>query len=296
VIDRIRTTLEKQGNGVTPAPTSGPGEAGELARRAAASGADLVLVAGGDGTINEALQGVAGSETAFAVLPGGTANVLATELGLPRDPEEAAAVLPQWMPERISAGLLRPPEGRPRYFLMMAGVGLDAHVVATVDLELKKKIGKLAYWISGFGQLGRRFPQFTVRAGEESILSSFTLAARVRNYGGDLEIAREACLLDDYFEMVSFEGERSFRYIKYFTGVVANRLDKLAGVVIRKVRELEFEPAAGEEIFVQVDGELAGKLPAKVEIVPDALTLLMPAEFREKFSSCASASAASDRR
>ncbi len=279
----VRQVLEREGGRVVPAPTSVPGEATQLARQAVAGGADLVLVAGGDGTVNEALNGVVGSAVPFGIVPLGTANVLAAELGLPRDPEKAAAAIGGCVAERISVGLLRPAGTAPRYFLLMAGVGLDARVVVSVDPELKKKLGKLAYWIGGFSQLGRQLPQFEVTFAGMTLRSSYTLAARVRNYGGDLAIARNACLLDDYFEVVAFEGEDSFLYLKYFTGVLANLLDGMDGVSIRKARELDFRVPSGEEVFVQVDGELAGRLPARVEIVPDALTLLMPAAFREKF-------------
>jgi len=194
------------------------------------------------------------------------------------------AELSEWEAERISVGRLEAAATKPRYFLLMAGVGLDAQIVVTVDPQLKKKLGKLAYWLGGLGQLGRHFPEFLVSAAGESWPSSFTLVSRVRNYGGDIEIARNACLLDDYFEMVAFQGKESFRYLKYFTGVLANLLDRMEGVVIRKVRRLEFTTLGPDDIFVQVDGEPAGHLPATVEIVPDALTLLMPAAFRRRFA------------
>lgn len=286
VIHRAAEVLRNLGNGVNLVPTSGPKEARTLARRAVAGGADLVLVAGGDGTINEAMNGVVLSNTPMGVLPLGTANVLATELGLARSTEEVAALVPGLVQERISVGFLQTAEGQSRYFAMMAGIGLDAHIVVNVDLELKKKLGKLAYWIGGFAQLGQKFPEFQVTIEGVPTRSSFTLAARVRNYGGDIEIAKSACLLDDYFEVVAFEGEDSFQYLKYFTGVLANLLDDMKGVTIKKAREIEFTCPRDSNVYVQVDGELAGKLPATIEIVPDALTLLMPAAVRTKFSGC----------
>ena len=255
-----------------------------LAREAVAAGADLVVVAGGDGTINETLNGLVGRAVPLAVLPLGTANVLATEMGLPKSPIRAVASLPALVPNRISVGHIQPTGAEPRHFLLMAGVGLDAHIVGNVDLDLKKHLGKLAYWVGGFSQLGRKFPQFEVTANGDSLDSSFALVSRVRNYGGDLEIARSASLLDDHFEMVAFEGQDSFRYLKYLTGVLANSLDKMKGVSIRKVREVEFRAKTDSEIFVQVDGELAGQVPATVKIVPDALTLLMPPSIHDRYA------------
>lgn len=250
---------------------------------AADRGADVVVVAGGDGTINEALNGLIGTAARLAVLPLGTGNVLATEMGFRGSAEQAAESIGELVDYHVSAGLLRPTGRNPRHFLLMAGIGLDASIVIDLDPELKKWFGKLAYWIGGIAQLGRRFAEFDVTADGESLVSSFTLASRVRNYGGDIEIARSVSLLDDFFETVAFEGEDSFRYLRYFTGVVAHALERTPGVTIRKARRLSFAPRSEEPIFVQVDGELAGRLPATVEIVPDALTLLMPATLGRRY-------------
>jgi len=283
-IPASREVLEARGNAVTLAPTGGPGEARSLARQAVEYGADLVLAAGGDGTINEVINGVVGSVVPLGVLPLGTANVLATELGLTGKTEEIAAVIPDLAAERISVGLVRPTAAEPRYFAMMAGIGLDAHIARSVDLDLKKRLGKIAYWIGGFGQLGRKFPEFDVTLGGRKLRSSFTLAARVRNYGGDLEIAKTASLLEDYFEVVVFEGEDSFQYLKYLTGVLANRLDRMMGVTVAQARQLALTCPPGHDVYVQVDGEAAGQLPATIEIVPNALTLLAPEGFRRKMA------------
>jgi len=260
--------------------TEGPGHATELARRAAETGADLVLVASGDGVLNEAINGLVYTPVTLGVLPAGTANVLASEFSLARSPAAVAELLPQLVPCRVSVGRLEATGAPPRYFLLMAGVGVDAQIVATIDPELKKRLGKLAYWLGGFDQLGRRFPEFRVRVNGDDRRSSFALASRVRNYGGDLEIAKRVSLLEDYFELVCFEGEDSFRYLKYLTGVLARVHDKMEGVSIQQVREVRFEPLEVQPILVQVDGELAGKLPARIELVPEALTLLVPPQLR----------------
>jgi len=216
-------------------------------------------------------------------LPLGTANVLATEMGFRGSAEQAAHSLGELVDYRVSAGRLTPTGRNPRYFLLMAGIGLDANIVIDLDPELKKWLGKIAYWLGSVVMLGRRFTEFDVNLEGETISSSFTLVSRVRNYGGDIEIARDVSLLDDYFEMVAFEGEDSFRYIRYFTGVVARALERTPGVTIRKVRKLDLTPRSEEPVFVQVDGEVAGSLPATIELIPDALTLLMPASIADRF-------------
>lgn len=263
-------------------PTAGPGTAGQIARAAIDRGADLILAAGGDGTINEIANGMVGSEVPLGVLPAGTANVLGNELKLGRTMERAAESLAHSVKERVAVGLLTSAEGFSRYFLLMTGAGLDADIVYSLNLRLKDAFGKVAYWIGGFAKIGRRIPEFTVGANGRDYRTSFALASRVRNYGGDLEIAPSISLLDDEFELVLFEGESSFRYLRYMLGVVTRRLQGVPGVTILRTRQAVFSPPAGVRVHLQVDGEYTGVAPASVEIVPNALTLLVPPDFRTR--------------
>ena len=172
-------------------PTRGRGTAGIIAREHIGRGADLVIVAGGDGTINEAAEGMLHSAVPLAILPGGTANVLANEIGLGTRIERAAARLEECRPRRISVGHLTCDGGRvSRHFLLMAGIGFDAYVVHHVDGKLKSRTGKFAYWVAGLGRL--RLPPGGVSGGfgGPERRCSFALVSKVRNYGGDFEIAR----------------------------------------------------------------------------------------------------------
>ena len=101
----------------------------------------------------------------------------------------------------------------------------------------------------------------------------------MRNYGGDFEIARSVRLFDDQFEMVLFQGDSTLRYVKYFTGLMLNRVENMKGVAVVRTREATLAAADDQPVFVQIDGELAGRLPATVRIVPDALTLMAPPEY-----------------
>src|SRR6266545_6414326 len=204
-LEEARALLEKAGGKVSLVATTGPGTAGALARRAIAQGADLILAAGGDGTVNEMLEGVVGSPVAFGVLPAGTANVLATEAGIPASVIRAARALADYVPKRISVGRLAR-DGASRHFLCMAGIGLDAHVVYHLSAPLKAKLGKAAYWVSAFSRVGRDLHEFEVTVDGRQHLCSFALVSKVKNYGGDLTIASGASLLDDRFEVVLFEG------------------------------------------------------------------------------------------
>ena len=283
LIDGSLRALRDAGIQAEAVATTGPGTAPAITRRCMKDGADLILVAGGDGTINEVVNGMIYSNVPLGILPAGTANVLATELAIGKRPETAARALPECVPERIAAGRIvnhLSPEGR--HFLLMAGVGLDAHIVYRITAGMKATLGKAAYWAGGFSQLGRRFPEFAVEVDGASYRASFALVARVRNYGGDLEIAPRISLFEDEFEVVLFSGQSSFVYLKYMLGVVTRRIEGMQGVTIVRARKVSCSGPEDTAIHAQVDGEYAGRLPLNIEIQPDALTLLVPPGFRKR--------------
>jgi diacylglycerol kinase (ATP) len=243
-------------------------------------GADLILVLGGDGTINEvingmhggAVGGLLGSDVHLGVLPGGTANVLAMELGLGSRLERAIDRLSRCVPKRVSLGKIWQSDQPARHFLMMAGAGFDAQVVCDLNPVLKAKLGKLAYWVAGFSQIVKRVGQMETRINGDTYSCGFTLASRVRNYGGDLELARGASLLSNDFETVIFEGSNPLRYAFYMLAVTVKQVQKMPGV--HTVRSTRVELIGDAPI--QIDGEYVGRSPATIEIVRDALTLLVP--------------------
>jgi diacylglycerol kinase family enzyme len=257
-------------------PTGAPSHATELAREAIAQGADLILVFGGDGTINEVINGMALSTVPLGILPGGTANVLAMEIGLGSRIERAIGRLGESVERRVSIGRLSGRGIEPRYFVAMGGVGLDATIVHRVNASLKAGAGKMAYWIAGFTHLVQRVGQFETCVNGDPRRCGFALVARVRNYGGDLEIASGASLLTNDFEVVLFEGSNPLRYAAYLLGVGLRRVQAMPGVKTFRAARVEFSGDA----HVQIDGEYAGRGPVTFEIVPDGLTLLIPETYR----------------
>ena len=271
--------LQDNGSHVELFATPGPQQAGELAAKAADNGCELVLAAGGDGTINEAINGIAGSGVQFGILPGGTANVLANEMGFSNRPDHAARQLLHAVPVRIALGLLERPDKPSHYFVLMAGVGLDARIVYELDLDLKSRLGKLAYWHGGLRQFGRPVPRFRVAVNGADYCASFALITRVRNYGGDFEIARQVRLTDNDFEVVIFQNNQWQDYVRFFGAVMTNRLYNTEGVTITRTTRVEADSAQDQRIYIQVDGESQGALPVSISLVPDALTLLMPKRY-----------------
>jgi diacylglycerol kinase family enzyme len=216
----------------------------------------------------------------LAILPAGTANVLAMEMKLGGRLEVAAQRLEECQPHRIAVGRLVCESGRvSRHFMLMAGIGLDAHIVYNVNAAIKARVGKLAYWVAGWSLLGQRLGHFTVEAQGRELDCSFALISKVRNYGGDFEIARTVTLMDDEFEIVLLEGRSTIRYVKYFAGMMLNTLAGMKGATVLRSNRLTVTGPSDSRIYVQIDGEFAGHLPAEIRIVPDALTLLIPPQY-----------------
>ncbi len=260
--------------------TEGPSTAGAIAKREIDAGASTVFVCGGDGTVNEVAQALEGTGVPLGILPGGTACVLANELGLGNDPGRAADLLATALPREIAAGRLRRPDGSSRLFLLMAGVGFDARIVHGLDLSLKDKIGKLAYWLGALRQLGTTLEEFDVEIGGTTRRCSFALVSRVRNYGGDVDLARGASLLSERFEVLVFEGRSVLRFPLYFLAILTGMSSRMKGLTILPATEATATPRPGETVHMQVDGEYAGPIPASFEIVPSAIRLLVPESFK----------------
>ena len=275
ILKSITGILSGAGWQPQPLPTKAPGDATRLAKEAVAGGADLILVLGGDGTVNEVINGMAHSSAVLGVLPGGTANVFAIETGFGSRVTRAAHKLTTSVEKRIALGKFTNSDGE-RYFLLMGGVGFDASIVLDVNSELKAKTGKFAYWVAGFAQALRRVPQFEVHTNGARKFSGFTLVSRVRNYGGDLEIARRASLLRDDFQVVALEGTTAIRYASYLAGVGAHCLGVLPGVTDLHAASVECHG----DVPVQLDGEYAGRTPGRFEIIKDSLSLLLPSGYR----------------
>ena len=282
-IDAAAALLNQQGIRLQVVPTTGPASARQLAREAVEQGTNLILVCGGDGTINEVVNGMAGSRVPLGVLPGGTANVLAHELRLPRSPERVARTLLAWEPRRIALGCVRwpDPQQEQRYFLSLAGIGFDAYIIRHLSETFKRNWGKLAYTAEAVRQWWRfDYRAFDCRFDGRTLKPTFAVVARTRRYAGSFRLAPKADLFGDYFIACIFYGAGRLNYLKYVAGLATGLLSAYKDVELTRTQRLEFSlpPGAEEQTrpYIEVDGELTGRLPAKIEIVPDALTLLVP--------------------
>ncbi|HEX7174051.1 MAG TPA: diacylglycerol kinase family protein [Pyrinomonadaceae bacterium] len=274
-VGRFREELERRGVHVELLSTAGPRDAERLAREGVARGLREVIVAGGDGTVNEALQGLVGSGARVGVWPAGTANVLARHLGLPFDAEGAARAVASGRTRRITLGrAVEEESGRSRFFFLMAGVGLDASVVKNVRPRLKKRVGEAAYWFSGFAHLAHWRPRiFTVEVEGREYPATYAAVGKAPWYGGGLSLTPRARLDAGEFEVCLINTRSRLRYLRLLSHAVRGGAPEgTRGVTYLRARRLR---ATGDAL-VQTDGELTGRLPMTFEVVTEGVEIVVP--------------------
>jgi YegS/Rv2252/BmrU family lipid kinase len=282
-LDAARHIFAAGGIQADLAETTGPGHATEIASQAAHEGRQLVIACGGDGTLNEIVNGLAahqnGHRVPLALLPGGTANILAKELDLPWDIPSAAEKLVRGTVKEIALGLATPLEQpeKKKYFLSVGGAGPDGMIVYSIDLGLKARVGILAYWWEGVREVFRyKFPHFRVVSGDQKINASLVIVGRTQNYGGPFKITTEASLFEDHFEILTLGTQSGLRYLSYLPSLWLGKLRGTEGVEFFKTDSLICEPLDHNPIYAQIDGEPLARLPVEFKIVPRALKLLVP--------------------
>ena len=280
----VEAVLARSVGSVELRATGSPGHAGQLARGAADRGCDLVACLSGDGTVNEAVQALAGTQSpALLVLPGGTANVLVHEIGLPLQSAAAAAMLPTLTPATVRLGEVHfESTATTRYFLLMCGAGLDAAIAMRVSTELKRRLGQGAYWVSAASQCLRRFPKLRAiadRDAQPDRSCCLAVVSKSRMYGGRLVFTPGAHLLAEDLEASEVIGSSRLLCGSYLVAAALRSPQLWPGVRLRRCRELRLVPDGPVPVPVQVDGEVAGFLPARVSLSRAACTLLVPPEY-----------------
>ncbi len=269
-VSRICRLFAANGWAVIPQPTRGPETGAEVVREYA-SEIDGVIVLGGDGTVNEALPALAGSRLFLAVLPGGTANVVARELGTPLRLEEAVTAIARGEIRPVTLG-----KAGSRLFLAMAGIGFDARIVETLPSGLKRNLGKTAFALNALKVWRRyRFPAARFQTAGEAWEAPFAVVSNSRRYGGGFLMAPEASLEGPELDLLLFQSREKRRYLGYLYHLLRQDHTRAAGVVNRKIHHLEI--GGNTAIPFQVDGEPAGHLPVVIQSLPRALLLLFPA-------------------
>jgi diacylglycerol kinase (ATP) len=251
--------------------TSHPCDAEALARRAVAEGFTRIVAAGGDGTINEVANGLAGSHAALGVLPLGTVNVFAMELGLPAHDLELCWEIIQGANIR----LVDLPSANGKYFVQLGGVGLDAQVVKETSLALKRSFGPLSYLISAAQIAARQPPRLCVDSENAPVdEGSFVLIGNGRLYGGPFPFFKQAVIDDGLFDVVVFKRLGYLEIIKYLQDVVFSSDIRAPEVEYFQTQRLRL--TSEQDVPVELDGELAGGCPVEFRIEKKALPVLAP--------------------
>jgi YegS/Rv2252/BmrU family lipid kinase len=280
--------------------TDSRAHAEEKARQAVLAGCDTVFACGGDGTIHNLIQVLANTATALAILPIGTANALAHDLGLPMNVAAAARAALCASPRRIALGRVQylDLEGHPgsRFFIVAAGAGVDAHLFYKLHAGTKQRLGMTAYyskaWQLWFTHPMTRFlVEFAEASSQQACRADVTelMAVRIQNFGGVLqELAPGASLDRDDLRLIVCRTASRLAYLLYVTRGLLRSNWKVPGIDLAHSRRVscQYPPASASadgvpqsqpKVYVEADGELVGTLPAEITIAPNALTLLTPA-------------------
>ncbi|MEE8369540.1 MAG: diacylglycerol kinase family protein [Dehalococcoidia bacterium] len=252
--------------------TTRPREATAMAARAAEQGVPLIFVCGGDGTVSEAANGLAGSETALATIRGGTSNIWAREAGIPRRPVEAVRACVQGERRQVDLG-----RAGDRYFLLMAGFGLDGLITRNVSLSLKRRLGTTAYALTAVREAWRyRGAPLSLRLDGETHKANVLLlvAGNTRNYAGVTEVTPEARIDDGLLDVCIYEGRGRADIVMHTLRTLLRRHRRSSRVRYARVRRLEL--AYEEPLPLQLDGEAIVDSPTEVTVAPAALWVTVP--------------------
>jgi len=266
-------------------------EATVHARFAVAAGSDTVFACGGDGTIHDVIQGLAGTPVALAVLPFGTANALAHDLGIPLRPSDAAEMLVNGSVRRIPLGRIEYQDftgkSTSRYFTVAAGIGVDAHLFYKLTAELKNRSGMAAYYLKAWHLWAthrmRRFEaEYSNGTGhKQQALLTELLAVRIRFFGNILrELVPGAHLDCPDLRAVMCRTDSRNAYLQYVASTLLGWQPKIKGIDLVSCSEVACrvpeQADAADRVYVEADGELLGRLPARMSMEPDALSLVVP--------------------
>ena len=271
-LHKVLENLRRAGLIVTIEETTRRGDAEAMARRAATGDnrPDVVVAAGGDGTINEVANGLAGTDMILGIIPMGTANVLASELGMGAWSGPVSRALTDGIVKPIHMGDIGG-----RRFLMMAGVGYDARVVSRIDLKLKYRWGKGAYGLAGLMEwLEPPAPAFPVSIDGQPFETGWMIVTNGRRYAGKYIIAPNARLDAPSLTACLMPGTGRADMLRYLTAIGRGRLDREKDVRLIEAREVLVPDAPGA--LVEIDGDFHGGGPVRIALADETLRLLQP--------------------
>jgi YegS/Rv2252/BmrU family lipid kinase len=290
-IEKALAVLGQAGVEAEALETHAPGSAKTLALAAVRQGYDAVLACGGDGTVHETIQALVGTRVALGVVPLGTANALAQNLGLGRNPIQAVRALIKAEPTEFPVGRIFFNQNNGsrgwRYFTVAAGIGADALLMSSMDPLLKRRYGYALYMIQALKIWATHpFPLFETsfsingEANPRTAHASQLLAVRIRSFGGALGVlAPGASLRKKDLSIVAFKTRSRLEYLRFLLATLVGRqtFSRSIELLDADAVECRLPPGSKVDVFVEADGEVLGTLPARLELASETLTLLVPA-------------------
>ncbi len=268
---RKRAQVESLARDCVVCATTRTGEAELMARRGVEEGFEKIVAAGGDGTINEVVNGLADTGVTLGLLPIGTMNVFATELGLPiHDLEFCWRIITGDSTRSVDL-----PKANQKFFVQLAGVGLDAQVVKETSSQLKRNFGPLSYLISAAQIAARHPPKLFIQSEDASIdEGSFVLVGNGRLYGGRFPFFKHAVIDDGLLDVIVFKRLGYLEIIKYLQDVIFSSDIRVPEIEYFQTRRLRVE--SDQSVPVELDGELVGNCPVDFSLQERSLRVLVP--------------------
>ena len=289
-VARIAQVFRSAGVELETCVTTHSGSATQQAQAGATAGFDTIIVCGGDGTVNVAMNGLvlSGSQAALGVVPLGSGNLLASDLGLPANPVAAAKALLKYTPREIRPGFLdyqQKTSPQRRNFIVAAGVGADAELMYRTAASSKHRFGRMAYFIE-MARMTRygKFPMFDVEWKDEQDQLhrdqvSLAMAIRARSFPGLLRFVNlESAITRDDFRLLLFRTNKVRHFLNYFASVASGRNWNVQQVNVVFSRWFRCSNSGPNDIHCEADGEALGRLPVEGGIDERTFRLLMPAE------------------
>ena len=272
-LERVRSYLSARGLPFRIRETAAPGDAVVMARESAHEGADAVVAVGGDGTMNEVADGLAGSATRLAFVPHGTGNVFAREFSLPESVEGCLDLLSSG--KTIS---VRMAKANDRRFVLLASAGFDAEVVERMNTRQKNLLGLAAYVLCGARHLLRSQPTLWLEfPGRERVEAQAVIVTRGKKYGGNVTIAPAGDISGETFHVIALLRKGRWSIAKFVLDALRGKHTESRHVLVRESPSLFVRCAIPSAC--QVDGEYLGPLPVRFTVTDDLLRVVVPAEF-----------------
>ncbi|WP_310422441.1 diacylglycerol kinase family lipid kinase [Chamaesiphon sp. VAR_48_metabat_135_sub] len=273
-LDRVANLWRERGWQVQIAATTAPGDATSKAQQAAQAGYHAVIAAGGDGTVNEVMNGLVGTTTALGTLPLGTVNIWAREMGLSMDMLKAAESLTKSELAQIDVGM-----AGNRYFLLMAGIGFDAAVTANVCAKEKKRLGAIAY-IKQAIQIAWNFRgvRLKLRIDGKRVRGKILMVVigNSQLYGGVVKFTAHATIDDGLLDICVIKGRGMLSAPQRLISIFARHYNRDPLVKYYQAKQIEIGGKRGKALPVQVDGDYLGTTPMSFQVVPSSLWVLVP--------------------